>query len=65
MDNNINQIEKVFIAGAHGMVGSAIYRSFLKNKKLVLFGIIFMLDHCPAIIEHLTVQFDAGTHLKM
>ncbi len=33
MDNNINQTETVFIAGAHGMVGSAIYRSFLKNKK--------------------------------
>ena len=33
MDNNINQTEKVFIAGANGMVGSAIYRSFLKNKK--------------------------------
>ena len=33
MDNNFRQIEKVFIAGSNGMVGNAIYRSFLKNKK--------------------------------
>ena len=38
MDKLISLGEKIFIAGANGMAGSAIYRSFLKkgygNKNL-------------------------------
>ena len=43
MDNDIKQIEKVFIAGANGMVGSAIYRSFIKNRKIYENDIEFLI----------------------
>ena len=33
MTNDINKKEKIFIAGAYGMVGSSIYRCLSKNKE--------------------------------
>ena len=42
---DINQMKKVFIAGSNGMVGNAIYRSFIKNKKKFQEDIKFLLPN--------------------